>query len=163
MSESNMSILHRKTPVALAAFIRTLRKAMKPEGRFEQGFWAPTEWASQRLLLRLEAVQEALEADAITPYEAASQTMQEIGDWLETIVDRSVSSRFDPENHTKRREKSDRENWESDHIEQEMQWCWKQGEKFAKNSHWLCVEWRNPRAMIESGQNPWKPSTLSCK
>ena len=157
-----MSILNREAPVALAAFIHTLRKAMKPEGRFEQGYWAPTKRGSEYHLPRLEAVQEALDNDVITPYEAAKQTMQEISDWLEMVMGSRQCLHVELD-AMRRIEMGEQEMWYLDKVDREMQWCWKQGERFAENSHWLCVEGKNPQAMIESGQNPWKPSTLNRK
>ena len=154
-----MSILHRETPVALAAFIRTLRKAMQPGGKIDHG---TIEWETDFVLPRLEAVQEALKAGAITPYEAAKQTMTEINEWLEGVTSAEIDFRMDMA-FEKRRDMSEDEIARLDSVEREMQWCWKQGEKFAENSRWLWVQRSNPRAMIECGQNPWKPSTFSCK
>ena len=162
MSESTMCILNRETPVALAALIHTLRKAMRPEGRMEQGIGGTIEWETEFVLPRLEKVQDALKARAISPYEAAKQTMQEISEWLEGVTSQSIDFRMDMA-FMKRREMNEEEKCELRQIEQEMQWCWKQGEKFAEGSRWMWVQRDNPRAMIESGQNPWKPSTLTCK
>ena len=149
-----MSILNRKAPVALAAFIRTLRK-----GRMSHPHIC---WLTDFHLEYLDKVQDALKAEAITPREAAAQTMQEINEWLGDVLSTDCDFRCDMDD-VKRRDMSEDEAARLDGVEREMQWCWKQAERFAEDSHWMHLERSNPRAMIECGQNPWKPSTLTCK
>ena len=161
MSESNAAILNRKTPVALAAFISTIRNASDYEGsRMEHSGIC---WETDFHLERLDKVHDALKAGAITPREAAAQTMHEIGEWLEGVTEADIDFRMDMDS-MKRHEMTEEEAARLDSVEREMQWCWKQAGKFAENSHWLWTQRSNPKAMIECGQNPWKPSTMPpCK
>ena len=158
MYECNADILNRKTPVALKAFILTLRKASDYEGsRMSHPHIC---WLTDFHLEYLDKVQDALKAEAITPREAAAQTMHHIGEWLDDVFSTDCDFRCEMDAE-KRRDMSKEDAARLDSLEREMQWCWKQGEKFAENSHWLGLNKGNPQAMIECGQNPWKPSTMT--
>ena len=154
-----MTTIQRQTPVALAALIHTLRKAMRPEGKIKH---YAIEWETNWHLPLLEEVHEALKADVITAGEAAKKTMEEIDEWLQGVMDSDIDFRMDMA-FEKRRDMSEDEAARLDSVERQMQWCWKQAERFAEDSGLLAIRRGNPRAMIECGQNPWKPSTLPGK